>query len=153
MDKEFDYYVDVLSMTIMSLKGTYRTMVGAANVVFTVASIGLLIRFWLELGIIVKCILMLCAIFFPIIQPIIIYNKINKQLANLPKDIKVLFGIKGFTISNNSEKQTFYWNNIRKLSKGKNSFIVYVTDKNGYVFTRKMLGNDFDIIRDSIIKT
>ncbi len=101
MDYEFDYIVDPFEMTKLALKGIYKSLAGAVNIVFTISAIGLLMRFWFDLNVILKTFLFLCVFMFPLFQPLIIYNRLKKQLSNLPNDMKAFFF---FFIYSNKER-------------------------------------------------
>ncbi len=151
MDYEFDYYVDVFELTKMSLKGIYRTIVGVVNIVFTVAAIGLLARFGSDMNIFLKLILVFCVFMFPVFQPIMLYNRLKKQTANMPENVKIKFSNTDFKLLLSDKEHSFKWKSVKRVSKSKNAIVVYVTDKEGYIFVRKILGDQFDDIYNSIM--
>ncbi|MFV0440830.1 MAG: hypothetical protein ACK5LV_06005 [Lachnospirales bacterium] len=154
MNIDLDYRLDPIEPTKMTLKGMYKSMVGIVNIVIIIATIGLLIRFWSDVNIILKVILILCALFFPLIQPIIIYKRFKKQFEQLPEYLKINFNDEAFEVSheNMTGSEKFYWNKITKIHKDESKIIIYVSEYYGYVFTRKSMGEDFKILYDFLLK-
>ncbi len=151
MNLELDYKIDPLDMTLMSLKGIYKTIVGIVNIVFTFASIGLLIRFWADLGILLKVVLIITSLAFPIFQPIVLYNRAKRQLANINKSTKMRFDYKGFHITIDDLTSSIPWKKVKRVSKTNRAFVLYVSEKEGYILSKKLLGDNFELLYNFII--
>ncbi len=152
MNLELDYKIDPLEMTLMSLKGIYSTIVGVVNVVFTFASIALLVRFWGDLGLVIKIGLIICSLAFPILQPLILYNRAKKQLSKINESTKIRFDYKGFHITLNQNMSSIAWNKVKRVSKNNRAIVIYVSDTEGYVLSKKLLGDNFQSLYDFIIE-
>ncbi|MFV0503347.1 MAG: YcxB family protein [Lachnospirales bacterium] len=145
---EFNYYVDPLIMTKMTLKSMYKTLVGVVNITFTIGSMSLLFRFWADFELFSKILLFLCVFAFPIFQPLFIYKRLKKQIGNLPKNMKIILDEKNFTISFDNNVNKIKWTNTKRILKDKSIFVIYTSEKEGYILTKEILGSQFENVKN-----
>ncbi len=151
MNYEFDYKIEPMDILLMTLKGIYKSIVGAVNIVFTIASIGMLINFGGQLNIVFDIFLVIAIIWFPVIQPLLLYKKAQKSLVNFSDNIKIMFTNKGIVINYNGELSNIPWNKVVRVSKSKRAIVVYVNQKEGYILTKKIVGDKFDELLNFIL--
>lgn len=151
MNYEFDYKIDPFDMMLISLKGIYHSMIGVVNIVFTFATLALLFRFWNDIDFFLKFILMVCVLIFPVFQPLLIYNRARKQINNIAQ-IKLKFDNKGFNIITEDKVLALPWKKIKRISKNNRAIVIYISDKNGYILTKKLLDDNFENLYAYILK-
>jgi hypothetical protein len=141
---EYKYICDVKAydLWLMAMKRTYRSVVGVINIVFTVAMILLLARFWNESNSLIQGLLIFGCVLFPVIQPLCTYLMCIKQLEDMPRDMVLTFNDKGVLVQTGEESQSLNWKNITNAIRRKNMIIVMSDDRHGYMLTNRVLGND-----------
>lgn len=144
MTYEFDYKVLPSDMLVMTLKGMYSSLAGTANMVFTFSIMALSYRFWNDISIYLKLFLMLCIIFFPIIQPIIIYKRFERQLKSLPDNLKIAFDNKGFRINQDTSSTFTPWSSVNRISKSSRAIVIYTNNKGSYILTKRVVKDKYD---------
>ncbi len=139
---EFRYKSDVKAFDLwkMAMHRTYKSPIGIANIVFTVAMLLLTVRFWGQAGSIMRGIMLFGCTLFTVIQPLCTYGMSVKQLENLPKDMELTFSDKGVLVQTGRESQRLNWKNITNAIRRKNMIIVMSDDRHGYMFTNRVLG-------------
>ena len=109
------------------------------NVIFTLASFLLLIYLFVSnsinnLEIYRLIVLILCAILFPIIQPLIIYIKLYMNYKKYPlKDIELIVYDNYLTVSNFTEKENVYLNTLNDIKKYNNMIIIMYDSIHGQI--------------------
>lgn len=144
MTYEFEYKVLPIDMLIMTLKGMYSSLAGTANLIFTFSIMALSYRFWNDISIYLKAFLFVCIIFFPVIQPIIIYKRFEKQLKSLPDNLKIVFDDKGFRINQDKSSTFTPWSNVNRVSKSSRAIVIYTNNKGNYILTKRVIKDKFD---------
>ena len=141
---EYKYICDVKAydLWIMAMKRTYRSVVGVINIVFTVAMILLLARFWNESTSLIQGLLIFGCVLFPVIQPLCTYLMCIKQLEDMPRDMVLTFNDKGVHIDAKGQTQLLGWKKIANAIKRKNMIIVMSDDRHGYMLTNRTLGDE-----------
>ncbi len=152
MNYEFNYKIEPIDILLMTLKGIYSSIVGVVNVVFTVASIGMLLTFGGSLNIILDIVLVVAILWFPLVQPFLLYKKAKKSLSSFTENIKIMFEQNGIVINFNETISNIPWSNVVRVSKNNRAIVVYVTQKEGYILTKKVVGEQFDELHKFIIE-
>lgn len=123
------------------------------NVIFTLASFLLLIYLFVSnsinnLEIYRLIVLILCAILFPIIQPLIIYIKLYINYQKYPlKDIDLIVYDDYLTVSNFTEKENVYLNTLNDIKKYNNMIIIMYDYIHGQIIPN-IAFNDSKIDKD-----
>jgi hypothetical protein len=125
----------------LSMYGIYGSIVGATNTAFTAAMILLTVRFFSNVHIILKCLLILACCLFPIIQPLLVYIRARKQVKNVPKDVNLGFDDQGIHVNIGDQKSDIDWNNVTGITKKPTLMVIYTSARHGYVLTNKVLGD------------
>lgn len=128
----------------LSMRRTYRSMVGVCNIVFGVAMILLTIRFWNQANDIVQTLLFLACLLIPVIQPIGVYLKSKAQVAVIPQGTELSFGDDGIHVTLGSEREFIRWNKVKGVRKEGSMIIVYTDANHGYMLTKRVLGSEKD---------
>lgn len=141
MSYSFKSQVYPIDFWKMTMKNTYRSMIGVINIVFTFAMFVLAFVFLgkvkpLETGLII-----LGCVWFPVIQPIIIYFHHKKQLRALPKDMELSFNDFGMHVLTGGKTLDIAWNEFVKINIDKHMIILYSDNQHGYILTDRNLGD------------
>lgn len=124
----------------LSMYGTYSSILGMTNVVFTAAMVLLAVRFFSESHIVLKCLLILAILIFPIIQPLLVYKRAKKQAKNLTEEVNLGFDDYGMHVSVGAQKEDIAWNAVRGINKKPTLMVIYSSLQHGYVLNNKVLG-------------
>ncbi|MCR4757780.1 MAG: YcxB family protein [Butyrivibrio sp.] len=141
MDYKFKCDVKASDLWKMAMKRTYKSIVGVVNVVFTVAMIALVIRFWGEASSFMRSVMVIGCLLFPVIQPLATYGKSAKQLEDMPKDMELSFDDMGVHVETGGKSEDIRWKKISNAIKRSNMIIVMSDDRHGYMLTNRVLGD------------
>ena len=146
MAYKFKYQLKALDFWKLSMYSMYRSMIGVCNIIFTVAMIGVAIKFWGQINLGMKTILVFISNLFIIIQPISIYLKARKHIALLPKDMELGFDEIGIHINTKNQISELRWETIKGIIKKPNMIIILSTTKQGFILTNRILGMQKDAL-------
>ena len=151
MKYKFIYQATAFDIWKLSMYGTYGSMVGVCNVIFTIAMLMLTARFWADVNIFLKIILIIALCLFTVIQPAVIYMRAKKQAAALPSDMEIGFDDNGIHVKAGSQRSDLKWNKIKGISKKISMVVIRCTDKHGFLLTNKMLGPQKEAFYDYVV--
>lgn len=124
----------------LSMYGIYGSMLGATNLVFTVAMILLTVRFFSSSHIVLKCLLVFACCLFPVIQPLLVYIRARKQAKNVEKEVYLSFDDQGMHINIGEQKSEIDWSAVRGITKKPTLLVVFSSAHHGYILTNRVLG-------------
>lgn len=133
---------------ILSMKKTYTSPVGLVNIIFTLAMIGLLLRFYSQANDILQFVMILLALIFPVFQPIFVYFKAKGQTSLIPANMELTIDEIGLLVTVGAECQQIPWKRVKGIIKESNMVVLRVDERNGYFLTNRVLKNE----RDSFIE-
>lgn len=126
----------------LSMYYIYGSMVGVCNVVFTAAVLALAFARWAEFGTAFRCLLVLGACLFTVLQPLGVWYKAKKQAAAITQDTDITFDERGVHIRMGQVRSDLKWNQIRRISKKPTMLVVFSDTTHGYVLSNRVLGKD-----------
>ncbi len=126
----------------LSMRRTYRSLVGVCNIVFGVAMILLTLRFWNQANDVVQALLFLACLLIPVIQPLGVYWKAKAQAAVIPQGTELSFHEDGIHVTLGDEREFICWNKVKGVRKEGSMIIVYTDANHGYMLTKKVLGKE-----------
>lgn len=144
MRYQYQCKIQPVDFWILSMRRTYRSMVGVCNIVFGVAMILLTIRFWSQANDVVQTLLFLACLLVPVVQPVGVYLKSKVQVSMIPQGTELTFGDDGIHVTLGSEREFIRWNKVRGVRKEGSMIIVYTDANHGYMLTKRVLGSDKD---------
>ncbi len=150
----FEYICDVKASDLwkMAMTRTYRSLLGIVNIVFTVAMILLTIRFWGTANDMVRVLLIIGIILFPVIQPLAVYGRSVRQLEDMPRNMELAFDDSGVHVSANGKREDIRWKKIKNAIKRGDMIVVMSDDSHGYMLTNRVLGEDKDAFYDFLCR-
>lgn len=140
MEYKFTYQTTAFDLWQLSMYGTYSSIVGVCNLIFTIAMLLLTIRFWGTVNIFAKMLLLIGICLFTVIQPAVVYMRAKRQVAAIPNNMEIGFDDNGLHIKTEKEISDLEWNRIKGLSKKPSMIVILLADQRGFVLTNKMLG-------------
>ena len=140
---EYKYMCDVKASDLwkMAMVRTYKAAIGVVNIVFTVAMILLVFRFWKTAPDILRVLMIFGCLVFPVIQPLATYGMCVKQLENMPRDMELKFDDVGVHVSTGGQSELIRWNKVKNAIKRNNMIVVMSDDSHGYMLTNRVLGD------------
>ncbi len=139
MEYKFTYKNTANDFWLLSIYFMYGSIVGICNLIFTTAMILLSIKSWENVSVLLKVILILACILFPIMQPLGIYIRAKRQAAK-SRQIVICFNDLGIQVKSENEKSEIKWNSIKRVSKKPSMIVVFSTTTHGFIVTNKVLG-------------
>lgn len=146
----YHFVIDVTPLDFfkMSMKKTYRSLIGMCNIVFTAAAIALSVRFYLSVSDLLQLLLVIMCLIFPVIQPLGVYLRSKSLAARIPLGLTLDVDEGGITVSLGDKSEKIGWKRVRELIENEDMLVLRVDGNNGYFLTNRVLGED----RDSFIK-
>lgn len=141
MKYRFKSEVKALDFWKLSMYKTYHNVAGICNIVFTVAMTALLIRFWNRVSDIWIGLIFLGCILFPIIQPVCVYLRCQKQVEDIPKDLELEFDDFGIRVTTGGAEEKIRWKKVGNIIKQRDMLVIYTDDKHGYILMERTLGD------------
>ncbi len=151
MKYKFTYQTTAFDLWQLSMYGTYGSMVGVCNVIFTAAMLLLAAKFWGDINIFMKILLVIAICLFTVIQPVIIYMRAKRQVTTIPRDMEIGFDDNGIHVKAGNQSSDLKWNKIKGISKKPSMVVISSTDKHGFLLTNKMLGKQKEAFYDYVI--
>lgn len=156
---EFDLKLKTKDLFAYTMYHTYLSLSGVFSLFI---SIGSFVFFLLNLGKVqtsTLCVLLMVALLFPVIQPVLLYIKCSRQVKK-SKDIKdvlhyTLTGEK-ILISQGENQAEVPWFEIRKAVYLKNAVYLYVSPLRAFIFPKNACPGQFDamvnLVKESMEK-
>jgi len=140
MKYQFTYRTTAFALWQLSIYSIYGSMVGVCNTIFTIAMVLLTGKFWGEVNIFIKILLILGICLFTVIQPAVVYMRAKKQVSLIPQDMEISFDDYGVHVKTPNQTSDLKWKTIKGISKKPGMIIIFSTAKHGFVLTNKVLG-------------
>ncbi|MDD3367826.1 MAG: YcxB family protein [Lachnospiraceae bacterium] len=144
MKYEFESKVKATDFWKASMYRTYHSLIGVCNAVFSVAVILLTLRFWNQANGVVKILLVLACLLFPVFQPLAIIMRAQKQVNTLPENLIIGFDDAGIHVSTDGQHSDVAWDQVRGVAKEQGLVMLMLSAARGYVFTDRILGTEKD---------
>ncbi len=140
MSYRFNYQTTTFDFWQLSMYYTYGSLIGVCNVIFTVAMFLLTAKFWGEVNILIRILLLLACCLFTVIQPLGVYVRARKQVSALPKDMEIEFDDAGVHVRTGNQNSHLKWKAIKRVAKKPTMIVVFSTTTHGFLLTNKVLG-------------
>lgn len=125
-----------------TMQKTYRSMAGIINIVFTGAMLVLTFRFFREAKALEQSLLLLGCIWFPIIQPCIVYCRLRKAVKQLPDNLWLDFSDEGMRVMLGERRQDIPWSGFQRIEIAADMVTLLVGSGQGYVVTNRTMGQE-----------
>ena len=142
MKYEFPYVTRANDLWMISMYNIYHSMAGVTNVIFTVAMILLSIRYFSQVDVILKILLLLGLSIFTLIQPLLIYLRAKKQVDGLPEGMKIALDDKGIHVEKNGQRSILRWSKVQGIKRYPFLLIIFASGGQGYILSNDTLGKE-----------
>lgn len=126
----------------LSMRRTYRSLVGMCNIVFGVAMILLTLKFFRQANDLVQALLFVGCLLIPVIQPVGVYLKAKAQASVIPQGTELTFNEDGIHVTLGEEREFIRWNKVKGVRKEGSMIIIYTDASHGYMLTKRVLGKE-----------
>jgi hypothetical protein len=133
MKYRFSYQITAWDILKISVNGIYSSMIGASNIIFTVAVLLLTTKLWGEVNNLVKILLILGIFLFPIIQPVAIYIRAKRQVEAIPHDLEIAFNDSGMHFISQQQSSRLKWNEITGVTK-RSIWLLFIQSTNTVIY-------------------
>lgn len=86
-----------------------------------------------------KTIMTIVALWFTVLEPIMVYRRAKKQVKKIKsyhKPLHYTIGEQGITVSQDEESQTMEWNRLRRIVKTRQQILIYSSRVHAFIFPR-----------------
>ncbi len=117
---------------------------GIFNVLFTLASLYLLVSKWNSTGTAYRLLLLACVLMFTVWQPGLLFLKAMKQAGNerLKTPVDMTFTKDGFTVAQNDQSMDVTWDQIGKVVGIRGEYILYMGRLRAYLLPDRIMGEE-----------
>lgn len=135
--KELELKVKIRTKDLwqFSMYHTNGGVMGVFNVLFTAAALFLLITQWGTLSSGYRVLLVACVLMFPVIQPLMLFQKAARQ-AKAPAVqgmMTLCFSGSGLTVMQGEQKAEFTWEQIGRVDKQPTMLVIYMDRVHAYL--------------------
>lgn len=140
MEFRFENKLTACDMWKLSMRRIYRSLMGASNILISLAAIVFTIRYWNPEEKLLMAVLIMFCVLFPVVQPAMIYLRAAKQVRALPENMVFEINNAGLFVITKEQKLHIPWKGIHGAIKEKGMLILAADSGRGYMLTDKMLG-------------
>ena len=139
---EFQVHMTAKDLWHFSMHHTNKGYLGIFNILFTLASLYLLITTWNQNTVPYRIMLVFCVTIFTVLQPGQLYLKAKKQasLAVMKEPIHYTFTRETICIAQADQQQELTWDQIGRVEKGTGMLIIYMDRIHAYLITDEAMG-------------
>lgn len=143
-EETFQFHVQVTAKNLwmFSMYHSNKGYLGIFNLLFTLASLYLLVVRWSEVGVFYRLLLLMCVLMFTVWQPGLLFLKAMKQAGNdrLKEPMDMTFTREGFRVVQGEQSMDVDWNQVTKISRIKGEYILYMSSVRAYLVPDQVLG-------------
>lgn len=145
-EQTFRFHIQMQAKDLwkFSMYHANKGYLGVFNVLFTLASLYLLVTKWSETGTAYRLLLLVCVMMFTVWQPGILFLKALKQAGNdrLKVAMDMVFDKKGFTVSQGDQSMEVPWDEVTKAARIPGIYILYMSSIRAYLIPDQVLGEE-----------
>lgn len=143
---EIDVKLDQRSLNRFLIYHNYVRVSGIIGLVLSIAALAALCLKWGMWTNMQRGLLVVLALLFTVLQPLMLVSKGKKQLAMEEFQIPFhyCFDDTGVTISQKDQTQSFSWEDIRKIVFRKDAVYVYMSTVSAFVVPQEQCGGQFE---------
>lgn len=155
MDKqiEFDINMRTKDMYKFLLCHTYSSFGGWFGVMLSVIAIILLVTGFDSYDDAGKMILLVIALAFTVLNPLMLLSKAKQQVltnAAYKKPLHYTFTEEGISVSQEEQAETMPWERLKKTKQFGGVFIVYTSKVHAFIFPLDQLGEVSDAVKECV---
>ena len=144
MTYTFKYQTKAMDLWQLTMYSVYASFLGPINIIFTVAMLLLNFKYLMSVSLILKVLMVIGALLFLLIQPLLIYYNSWKKVKSLPKEIEIKIDYMGLHICSHQEKADIKWSQVKAISRKPSLLVLITSDQHGYILSNKVLKGQKD---------
>ena len=119
-----------------------RGFTGIFNIFITIFALGVLVFRWEMFSMVYRLLLVLCALSFTVLQPILLYVKAARQVKTsaVKEPMELEFTIKGILIRQSGNEMEVAWEQVGRAEKTSHILVFYMDRIRAYLLPRNLLG-------------
>ena len=145
-EQTFRFHIQMQAKDLwkFSMYHANKGYLGVFNVLFTLASLYLLVTKWGETGTAYRLLLLVCVMMFTVWQPGILFLKALKQAGNerLKTVMDMAFDGEGFTVSQGEQSMKVTWDEVTQVVRIPGIYILYMSRIRAYLISDQVLGGE-----------
>ena len=137
----FEVTLSVTDLWQFSMYHANSGIMGIFNVTFTLAAVAALILRWSTLTAGYRLLLVVCALVFTVMQPLMLFNKVRRQAKNsaIQKPMDLTFDGEGLLVEQDGQQVRFTWDQIGRMTRRPSQTIVYMDRVHAYLLPKRVL--------------
>ncbi len=141
---QFHIQVEAKDLWLFSMYHANKGYLGVFNVLFTLASLYLLVTQWSQTGVGRRLLLLVCVLMFTVWQPGLLFLKAMKQVRNdrMKAPMDMTFTKEGFTVAQGDQSLDVTWDQIGRVVGIRGEYILYMGQMRAYLIPDRILGED-----------
>lgn len=146
MEKEqtFQFHIQVEAGDLwkFSMYHANKGYLGVFNLLFTLASLYLLLTRWSDAQAFQRVLLVVCVMMFTVWQPGILFMKAMRQVRNdrLKEPMTMTFGRDGFSVSQGEQSMEVTWDETGRIVGIPGEYILYMGRLRAYLLPDRVMG-------------
>ena len=146
MSIQIQVKLDLKSLGRFLIYHYYTQVSGIISVIISAAALAGLILRWSQWPLMQKGILIVLALMFTVLQPVMLVWRGNKQLQSeeFQEPFHYVFDDNGVTISQKRDMQQFTWEDVRKIRYRKDAMYVYMSTVSAFVIPSEQCDGQFE---------
>lgn len=139
---QFEVKLETGDFWRFSLHHSMSGMTGIFNILFTAVAIFLLIARWGVLSAGQRLLLVVCALIFTVLQPLLLLRKAHAQAKQPAMKIPMLltFGEEGLHVEQNDQQVQFTWEQMARMERVSSMIILYMDRVHAYLLPKRIMG-------------
>lgn len=125
----------------MTMKKIYRSPIGIINIVFCAALVAATIRLFGNAGPVLRSILVILCLAFPVLQPLAMYIRSSGIARSVPEDLTIETCDHGLLVRTGGASELIGYKRIGRIVSDSDCVILFVGGRNGYFLFNRVLGD------------
>lgn len=152
MQLRFKYKVRPGNLWVLTMINMYRSMIGVVNVVFTLSIVLLAVRFWPEASLFVRLLITAGILLFPVFQPLIIYLRSKKIVAEMPDNLEMIISDKGIEVQSGNKHSHMKFEELKSILMIRGILVLYTQSKQSFILNKQVLDGKGQDLYDFLSK-
>jgi hypothetical protein len=153
MEFRFNYKVRSEDLWLLSMHNIYRSMAAVVNIIFTVSMVLLAVRFWSDINLVLKLVLMAGILLIPVFQPLFILLRSRKIADSMPGDLEMVINREGILIASDENRSEFGFSDLKTVTRLRGMLILYMKSGHTYILGRPLLDGKEQTLFDFLSET
>lgn len=139
---QFEVKLETGDFWRFSLHHSMSGMTGIFNILFTAVAVFLLITRWSVLSSGQRLLLVICALIFTVLQPLLLLRKAHAQAKQpvMKTPMLLTFSEEGLCVEQNDQQVQFTWDQMARMERVSSMIILYMDRVHAYLLPKRIMG-------------